>query len=57
MGIIDIAKGLLGDQAGNVEGAVDTAADAVTGMAPDGVDGSVDQVAELAKDAFKGLLG
>ena len=57
MGIMDIAKGLLGDQAGNVEGAVDTAADAVTGLAPDGVDGAVDQVAEMAKDAFKGLFG
>jgi hypothetical protein len=57
MGIMDIAKGLLGDQAGNVEGTVDTAATAVTDMAPDQLDGAVDQVAELAKDTFKGLLG
>jgi hypothetical protein len=57
MGLMDIAKGLLGDQAGHVEGAVDAAADAVTGLAPDGVDGAVDQVAELAKDTVKGLFG
>jgi MT0933-like antitoxin protein len=57
MGIMDIAKGLLGDQAGQVDGAVDTAADAVTGLAPDQLDGAVDQVADLAKDAFKGLFG
>ena len=56
MGIMDSAKGLLGDHADKVDGAVDAAADKVKEHTPDQVDGAVDQGAEMAKDAIKDQL-
>lgn len=56
MGIMDSAKGLVGDHADKVDGAVDAAADQVKEHTPDQVDGAVDQGAEAAKDAIKDQL-
>ena len=56
MGIMDNAKDMLSGQSDAIDGAVDSAADAVKEHTPDQVDGAVDQGAQMAKDAIADQL-
>lgn len=56
MGIMDNAKDMLGGQSEAIDGAVDSAAEAVKERTPDQVDGAVDQGAQMAKDAIADQL-